>query len=175
MATMYYKLAKDSSKGRTILSQAVVMKMLGTSSTAYYNVNKRFPWIFDITHYGYGRIDVKYSSLTGTGRLEGYKFWTNRRANIRIGNKKECDTYFFIGFDRDWENIDVVLVVPNKGWIRDIDMASVYKNTNDSKYNEFITDAKQYNDAYNDLMLFIGDSVVVGVDDVKEWLRGGEK
>jgi len=171
---MYYKVTKDGGKGKTIISQAVVMKVLGISATAHYNVNEKCPWIFDIIHYGYGRVDVKYSTLAGMGRTEGYRFKTNRNVSIKMGSKRECDTYFLLGFDYDWKNIDTVFVVPNKGWIRDVGTVSMYKSTNDSKYNEFRADVKPYNDAYHDFATFIGKGIMVEVDDVKEWLRSGD-
>lgn len=163
---MNYKFARSSSKGKTIVSQAVVMKLLGVSPIAYHNINEKFPWLVDIVYYGYGRINVKYSSLTGIGRAEGYKFLMDK--------KTVYDTYIFLGFDKDWQNINAVFVVPNKGWIKDIGTACISRNADGSKYNEFIIDVKPYNDAYHDLISFIGGSAAVGINDVKDWLRRGE-
>lgn len=163
---MSYEFIKNGSKGKIITSQAVIMKVFG-SSIAYHSINRKSPWLLDIMHYGYGRINIKYSILTGTGRTEGYKFCTDRKT-------VKCDAHFFLGFDRYWENIDTVFVVPNNGWIKDIGTACICKNADDSKYKEFRIDAKPYNDAYHDFMSFIVDSPTVGVSDIKDWLRRGE-
>ena len=164
---MNFKFVRNSSKGKTIVSQAVVMKVLGISSIAYYNINEKFPWLVDIVHYGYGRINVKYSIVTVIGRGEGYKFLTDRKTT-------KCDTHLFLGFDKDWKNIDDAFVVPNKGWIKDIGTACICKNADGSKYDEFKIDVKPYNDAYHDFISFIGGNGSVGVNDIKDWLRCGE-
>lgn len=167
---MNSKFGKDSRNGKMIITRAVVSKVLGIDAMVYYNAREKFPWLFGITHSAYGKVDVKYSHLNSLGRSEVYKFQT-RKINKRTVYKRECDTYFFVGFDHDWKNIEDVFIVPNKGWIKDIGTASVYRNANDSKYNEFRVDAKPYNDAYHDLVLFIGSSMLVGIDDVKKWLE----
>ena len=82
---MNYKFVRNSNKGKAVMSQAVVVKVLGIGSTAYYNINEKFPWLIDIVHHGYGRINVKYSTLSGIGRGEGYKFLTDKKT-------VNCDT-----------------------------------------------------------------------------------
>lgn len=167
---MYHKVAKDSNKGRTIIFQAVVMKVLGIDAATCCGANKKFPWLFDIMHDRYGRIDIKYSSATRMGCTERYTFQTNRRVSMEMVSRRECDTYFFLGCHNG--NIEDIYIIPNSGWIKSISAASIKRNTDDSKYNEFRTDAKPYNDAYRSLMLFVGSNVMVGIDDIKDWLSG---
>lgn len=163
---MNYKFVRNSSKGKAVMSQAVVVKVLGISPTAYYNTNEKFPWLIDVVHHEYGRIYVKYSILTGIGRAEGYKFLIDKTV--------KCDTYLFLGFDKDWQNIGTIFIIPNKGWIKNIGTACICKNTDGSKYEEFRKDVKPYNDAYHDFVSFIGGNAAVGISDVKGWLKCGE-
>lgn len=165
---MYSKFGRYDPKGKMIVSQAVIIKVLGIGSSEYYNKKDRYALPISIVHYGYGRIGVKYSLLNGIGISEGYKFQIRR---TRLGDKTEFDTYFLLGFDQDMRNIECVRVVPNKGYIQKIGMVTIYKNADASKYDEFKVDAKPYNDAYNDFISFIRGNTTVGIDDIKEWLR----
>lgn len=164
---MYYKLAKDSSKGKTIISQAVIIKVLGIDPSVVKYIKDRNLWIIDIIHYMYGKIDAKYSLLNGTGQAEGYKFQIGRK---KLGNKTECDTYILLGFDSYMKNVESVHIIPNKGYVQKIGMITIYKNSDTSKYDKFKVDVEPYNDAYQDFMSFIGSKTIINIDDIKEWL-----
>jgi hypothetical protein len=164
------KFEVDNSKGRLVISQAVIMKVLGISDLVIER--KKFPWIFDIRHDKYGKIYVRQASARGNGRMEVYRFIIeNNKVNKKWKNKIEYDTYFLLGFSRDWKSIERLCIIPNKGWIEDLDTISIYKNTDLSKYDEFKVDHIPYYNAFNGLMLYIGDVTIFDIDDIKDWLK----
>lgn len=157
-------------KGKTVICQATVMKVLGIKDL---NINERFSWIFDIRHNQYGRIGVKQSMLKGVGYTEAYRFVTenHKKKNKKYNNRIDYDTYFFLGFDSEWKNIEKTYIVPNKGKIRDIENITIGKN---SLYDEFKVDNVPYNPALQSLMRFIekdGNVVLVDTEDVDKWLK----
>lgn len=168
---MYSKFGKDSSKGKMIMSQAVVIKVLSINITDCDSIKIKSPWLFDIIHSEYGKIYIKQSALRGIGYSSGYRFQIKKKLKI-IGSKKEreCDTYFFLGFDENYNNIDRVYIVPNRDWVKDIGTVTIYNSADDSKYDKFNTDPKLYNKMYQDLMSFIKCRTVISIGDVKEWL-----
>lgn len=168
---MHGKRLKYAHEGKILISQAVVMKTLG-ADTLKYELKKNLSFS-EIIHSEYGYIDTKYSSLKGVGLLEGYKFQINKR--IMGIEKRECDTFFFLGFDHDWKNIDMVLIIPNKGWISNIRIVSICKATTNSKYHKFITNAAPYNNTYHSLMSLIGKNLLIGIDDIEKWLKNVER
>lgn len=171
------RFEKNSYKGKIVISQSVIMKVLGISDID--SKIKKLPWIFDIKHCEYGKIGVRQSLSTGTGRQEGYKFSVRNQISKRMINNTDCDTYFFIGFDTDsiglgsdLNNIERVYIVPNKGWIKNIGTATIYKNMELSKYNEFKVDEAPYNDALHDLISYTKGARMIDIDDIKKWLKG---
>lgn len=165
------KFEIDNPKGRLVISQAVVMKVLGISDLVIEI--KRFPWIFDIRHDKYGKIYVRQASATGTGKTDAYRFVIeNKKLNKKWNVKIVFDTYFFLGFSRDWKSIEKAYIIPNKGWIKDLSTVSIYRKTSLSKYDEFKVDNLPYNNAFYSLMSYIGaGSAIIDINDVEEWLK----
>lgn len=165
---------RNGYKGKTILCQAVVMKILGIKDLNL--INDRFQWIFNIRHDRYGRVNVKQSIAKGVGHAEVYRFVTeNRKRNKKYNNRIECDTYFLLGFDLEWKNIEKTYIVPNQGRIKYIENITISKNAySSSTYDEFKVDHVPYNDALHSLMKFIekdGNIVMVDIEDIKKWLK----
>lgn len=163
------KFEIDSPKGRLVIAQAVVMKVLGVSDLVIET--KRFPWIFDIRHDKYGKIYVRQASATGTGKTDAYRFVIeNNKVNKKWKFRIEYDTYFFLGFSRE-KIIEKLYIIPNKGWVKDLLAVSIYRNTTLSKYDEFKIDNVPYNNAFIDLMSYIGHSTIIDINDIEEWLK----
>lgn len=160
-------------KGKTVICQATIMKVIGIKDLNL--INDKFPWIFDIRYNQYGRISVKQSLAKGVGYAEAYRFVTeNHKRNKKYNNRIGCDTYFFLGFDLEWKNIEKTYIVPNQGRIKDIENITISKNAYSSLYDEFKVDNVPYNDALQDLMRFIekdGNTVMVDIEDIKKWLK----
>lgn len=160
-------------RGKIVICQATIMKVLGIKDLNI--INERFSWIFDIIHDQYGRISVKQSLAKGVGHTEAYRFVTeNNKINKRHNNRIDCDTYFFLGFDLGWKNIERVYIVPNKGRIKYIENITISKNAYSSTYDEFRVDHIPYNDVLHNLMMFIekdGNVVMVDIEDVDKWLK----
>lgn len=160
-------------RGKTVLCQAVVMKILGIKDLNI--INDRFPWIFEIMHNKYGRISVKQSMAKGVGHTEAYRFVTeNHKKNKKYNSRIECDTYFLLCFDLDWKNIEKTYILPNQGRIKYIENITISKNTYSSSYDEFKIDHVSYNDELHSIMKFIeknGKVIIVDTEDVKKWLK----
>lgn len=75
------------------------------------------------------------------------------------------------GYNPEMSDINVVYIIPNEGWIRNISMASIYENSNTSKYDKFKIDTDPYNRAFRNLMSYIHNANMIGIDAVKEWLN----
>ncbi len=162
------KFEIDNPKGRLVISQAVIMKVLGIIDLVIET--KRFPWIFDIRHDKYGKIYVRQASATGTGKNDAYRFVIENNKVIKKKFRIEYDTYFFLGFSRE-KSIEKIYVIPNKGWIKELSSVSIYRKTSLSKYDEFKVDNVPYNNALIDLMSHIGYSTIIDINDIEEWLK----
>ncbi len=160
-------------KGKMVLCQAVVMKILGINDLDI--INEKFPWIFEIGHNKYGRISVRQSVAKGVGYADAYRFVTENRKRIkRYDNRIDCDTYFFLGFDLEWKNIEKTYIVPNHGRIKYIINITISKNAYSSSYDEFKIDHIPYNDTLHNLLKFIEKDrnvIMVDTEDVKKWLK----
>ena len=160
-------------KGKTVICQATICKVLGIKDLNI--INDKFPWIFDVRHDQYGKIIVKQSVLKGVGHAEVYRFVTeNNKRNKKYSNRIDCDTYFFLGFDLEWKNIEKTYIVPNKGKVRYIVNITISKNSCSSSYDEFKVDHIPYNHALQSLMRFIekdGNIILVDIEDVDKWLK----
>lgn len=160
-------------RGKNVLCQATIMKVLGIKDIIV--INERFPWIFDIRHNKYGRVSVKQSLAKGKGHTESYRFVTeNHRRNKKFNNIIEYDTYFFLGFDLDWKNIEKTYIIPNQGQMKYIENITISKSACSSRYDEFKVDHVPYNDMLQNLKKFIkkdGNIVMVDIEDVKKWLK----
>lgn len=160
-------------KGKTVLCQAVVMKVLEINDISV--INERFPWIFDIGHNKYGRVNVKQSLAKGVGHAEAYRFMTeNHKKNKKYNNIIDYDTYFLLGFDLNWKNIEKTYIVPNQGRIKYIENITIGKNVYSSGYDEFKVDHIPYNHTLHNLMKYIeknGNTVMIDTEDVKKWLK----
>ena len=160
-------------KGKMVICQATISKVLGIKDINI--ASDRFPWIFHITHHQYGRIGIKQSMAKGVGHAEAYRFMTeNHKKNKKYNNRINYDTYFFLGFDLDWKNIEKTYVIPNKGKIRYIENITICKNAYSSTYDEFMVDHTPYNSMLHDLIKFIekdGNVILVDIEDVDKWLK----
>jgi hypothetical protein len=153
-------VAVGSSQYMTIVSQAVVAKYLNIEDLNIKMDN--FEWYIDMENDVYGKIDVKSGRLTIVNIYDAWEFGINRKIDSHV--------YFCIGFSRDLKVIDVVYIIPNEGWICNLEMITIHKYpTRGSKYDQFKVDNKPYNDIYQELLRFLKDKKFIGVDDIKEW------
>ncbi len=151
----------DNDKGRYIMSQAVVAKILGIEDLNIKNDN--FMWPVDMENKNYGKIDVKCSSLW---YREDRGMWT-----YSTFKKIDCNTYILLGFGVNHENIEDVRIVPNEDWISGLTTITITQNPiKTTKYDQFMVDPNCYNDIYQDLRLYLNDKKFFGIDDIKKWL-----
>lgn len=148
----------DNSRDRFIIFEAVVCKVHGITDLNIDMDNFNLP--IDVEHEKYRTIDVKWGSPDGG---DDWGFHTRRKWN--------CDHYFCMGVDENWKNVEVVLIVPNEGWITDISQITIARYPiQTSKYDRFKVDPKPYNDAYHSLTEFLKDKKFFSIEDIREWL-----
>lgn len=146
-------LYMNSNTGMSIIDQAIVIRVIGGTDM---NIEKNnFLWSFDIEQEKYGKIDIKSSSLS----YDTWLFCTRR--------KIDCDMYLLLGYDADRKNICAVWIIPNDQNIINSYNISITKNF--VKYYKFKVDQTPYNDAYHDLMRYIGDKKSFGIEDIRKW------
>lgn len=150
----------DNSRDRFIIFEAVVCKVLGADNL---NIDMdNFNLHIDVKDERYRMIDVKWESPDDE---DDWGFHTRR--------KWDCDHYFCIGVDENWENVEVVMIVPNEGWITEISQITIARYPrNTSKYDKFKVDPKPYNDAYHNITEFLKDKKFFKIEDIQQWLRG---
>lgn len=162
-------LRVDTKTGRSVIDQAVVIKVRGAKDVNVEMDN--FDYFVDIIDEQYGKVDVKgailisqeYIGLKGKSVYNKWSFHTH--------NKIDCDTYICLGYSQNRKDIEIVLIIPNDGLICNIAKIRIYKTTFGTyKYGEFKVDPKPYNDAYHDLMEFLKHMKSFGIEDIKKWL-----
>ncbi len=163
------KFEIDNYKYRLIISQAVIMKVIGIKDLVS---NTRYPWIFDIRHEKYGIISVKQGVLTRDDRgVEGYRFVTeNKKKNKKFNIITNYDTYFCLGLDFNWKVIESVYIIPNEGWVKSLGTLSIYRSYS-SKYDEFKIDSLPYHNAFCDLMSKVGTTTMIDTNNIRNWLK----
>lgn len=150
-------IEKGSNQYKSIISEATVCKVLGIENLNIKNDN--FEYYIDASHDKYGHIDIKACSPDDH---DEWNFYTKR--------KIDCDTYFCLGMDYKWKNVETVLIVPNEDWLIDISGITISRYPkHSSRYDIFKVDNSQYNEAYHDLLLYLKDAKSFGVDDIKKW------
>lgn len=147
--------------GKAMICQAVVAKILGIEDLNIKTDN--FRYCVDMEHNIYGKIDVK-----------GVKIDKYDRLNFESRRKIDCDTYVCLGFNKNWSVVEVTYIIPNTDEIINIRTISIAKNPlrfPKYDYEEFRVDEKQYNDTFQNIMLYIKDKEHFGIDCIKEWLE----
>jgi hypothetical protein len=159
----------DSETGKSVIDQAVVIKTLG-GIDVNVEMNK-FDHFIDIRHEKYEAVDVKGAALKSQEYIDTrgstiiYYRWI-----FPTSRKVDCNTYICIGYDSKREDIIMVWIIPNEGWVCNLSNIDIYKTFRPSKYDQFKVGPKSYNDAYKSLMLYLGDRKFFGIDDIKKWL-----
>ena len=118
----------NGSVGDTIIS-----KILEIPACSIYAGDLKLP--FGLIHGYYGIVGVKISS-SHKGRWD---FCSNGRIS--------ADTYFYLGFDDNYKNIEIVYIIPSDILIHSSGRLCVYRNS--KKYLKYKVDSKQYNDIYH--------------------------
>ncbi len=163
-------LRTDSETGKSVIDQAVVIKTIG-GNDVNIEMNK-FDHFIDIRHEKYGSVDVKGAALKSTeyistkGDILIYYRWT-----FPTRKKVDCNTYICLGYDQKRENIIMVWIIHNEGWVCNLSNIDIYKTFRSSKYDQFKVDPQSYNDTYKSLMSYLGDRKFFGIDDIKKWLE----
>lgn len=160
-------LNRNSEKGKSIIDQAVVAKILNIEDL---NIKKdNFAYYIDLNDDKLGKIDVKGSipRCCRAGYSERDKWTFDTRMKI------DCDTYICIGYDFKRRNIEAVYIIPNEGWISSLTKLTITRNASKiSKYDEFqIEDIDIYNNTYHSILSYLGNRKYFGVDDIKKWDR----
>lgn len=152
---------KDSNNGKAIMSQAVIAKFLKVEDLNIKMDN--FNYYIDIEYYEHGKIDVKAEAPNDRDK------W-----GFRTRRKLDCDTYFCIGMDDKWNNIEMVLIIPNDECITDISMITISRYPKYSSiYDHFKVDPEPYNYIYHDLLSYLKDINPFSIDDINKWLKNG--
>lgn len=152
-------LGKGDNHYKSIISEATVCEVLGIENLNIKNDN--FEYYIDANHYKYGYIDIKARSPDDHDR---WGFNTRR--------KIDCDTYFCLGMDDEWKNIEAVFIIPNEDWLINVDRIAIPRYPKySSKYDIFKVDHNQYNEIYHDLLLYLKDIKSFNIDDIEKWLN----
>ncbi len=137
------KLDKNTGIGKSIISQAIVKKVIGAIDCTIVMNNCNYPIdIFETDKYG--KIDVKYSALD----IEKNDWY------FATKGKTDADMYFCLGFSIDRRNIEKVWIIPNEDWVVHLKGLSISKNScviNTYRYNKYEVNPKPYNDVYHNL------------------------
>lgn len=134
----------DSIVGRCSTGHAIVSKVLGVPVCSIYIDGIALDsWklpIGLIENEDYGIVDVKTAPLR------------NRRWRFEVEKKVIVDTYFFLGFDEEWTNVDTVFIFPNEEWVSKNKLFVLAKNSSKHRDCEwFEVDAGPYNDAFKEI------------------------
>lgn len=157
-------LDKNTDTGKSVIDQAVVSKVLGFEDL---NIKfNNFNWYIDLD----GNIDVKSSSL----QFKIYKEFEYDYYSFYTGRKRDCSMYICLGYDINRECVENVWIIPNNEYIINKSSITITKNSNGlAKYEDFRVDNKLYNFVYQSIMRYLKDKKYFGVEDIKEWLKGG--
>jgi hypothetical protein len=152
-------LGINTTSGKSIIDQAVVAEYLGAEDLNIKMNN--FGYCIDIEHDKYRKIDVKGATLY-------YGNWY-----YRTNEKIDCDTYFFLGYDKNRGNIDVILIIPNDVIMHNVSVSISKSSFRTQKYDKFKVDDKDIydniNEIYHDLMLYLKGKELFGIEDIKKW------
>lgn len=138
--------------GKGIIGECIVGRVLGIRSCENCDILKNydchdacdFVLTDGIGNKEYGKIDVKTAKLIENPI--GHFKWT-----FHTRGKIDCNYYFCLGFDREWNNIESMHIIPNDRCIIISDDIGIYKYidpSRGSKWNEFKFDEEIFNDAY---------------------------
>lgn len=118
------------------IGDTVISKILEIPACSIYLGDLRLP--FGLIHGYYGIVGVKVVK-SNKGRWDFYS------------NGKICaDTYFYLGLGEDYNNIEIVYIIPSEILERTNGRLCVYKNSR--KYLTYKVDEKPYNDIYKSLI-----------------------
>lgn len=152
-------LDKRTTSGKSLIDQAVVAEYLGVEDLNIKMDN--FGYCIDIEHGKYRKIDVKGASLI----YGGWHYQTNE--------KIDCDTYFFLGYDQNRENIRVIFIIPNYVIMHNKGVTISKSSFRTQKYDKFKVDDQgiydSINEIYHDLMLYLKGKEIFGIEDIKKW------
>ncbi len=115
----------------------IISKILDVPACSIYLGDMRLP--FGLIHGYYGIVGVKIS-MSNNGRWD---FCSNGRI--------VADTYFYLGFDKNYKNIEIVYIVPSEELLRTNGRLCVYKNS--KKYLKYKVDPSPYNDIYHNMII----------------------
>lgn len=107
------------------------------------------------------KIDVKGASLI-------YDSW-----HYQTNEKIDCDTYFFLGYDKNRENVYVVFIIPNHVVMHNTGITISKNSFRTQKYDKFKVDDQDIydsiNEIYHDLMSYLKGKETFGIEDIKKW------
>lgn len=119
------------------IGDIIISKILEIPACSIYVGDLMLP--FGLIHAYYGIIGVKIAKLN-KGRCDFY-------SNGRIS----ADTYFYLGFDEDYKNIEIVYIMPSDILKHTNGRFCVYRNSR--KYLKFKVDPLPYNEIYHDMII----------------------
>ncbi len=122
-------------QGTGSVGDNIISKILEIPVCSIYAGDLKLP--FGLIHGYYGIVGVKISSL----RKGRWDF----RANGRIS----ADTYFYLGFSKDYKDIEIVYIIPSEIMTHSNGNLCVYKNS--KKYLKYKVDSGIYNDIYHSM------------------------
>ncbi len=121
------------SEGTGSVCDTMISKILEIPVCSIYAGDTKLP--FNLIHGYYGIVGTKISNM----RRGKWDF----RSNGRIS----ADTYFHIGFDKNYKNIEIVYVIPSEDLANSNGRVCLYRNT--MKYLKYKIDNTIFNDIYH--------------------------
>lgn len=123
--------------GKGSVGDIIISKILEIPVCSIYAGDLKLP--FGLIHGFYGIVGVKIAK-SNKGRWD---FYSNGRMS--------ADTYFYLGFSKDYKNIEIVYIVPSEELRHSNGRLCAYKNS--MKYLKYKVDEKPYNDIYHSIIM----------------------
>ena len=121
--------------GNGSIEDIIISKILEIPACSIYFGDLRLP--FGLIHGYYGIVGVKIAK------------YNNGRWDFCSNGRISADTYFYLGFSKDYKNIEIVYIVPSEELIHTNGRLYVHKNS--KKYLKYKVDEKPYNDIYHNI------------------------
>ena len=121
--------------GKGSLGDAIISKILEIPACSIYAGDLKLP--FGLIHGYYGIVGIKMAK-SNRGRWD---FCSNGRI--------VADTYFYLGFSEDYQDIEITYIIPSEDLERSNGRLCVYRNS--KKCLKYKVDPSPYNDIYHSL------------------------
>lgn len=162
------RLSIDSSTGIGLIGEGVFIKVRGAKNCNILKDNLDLE--YDCFDDKYGKTQIKTRGMVLVCRINRSEYrWCF--SNIRSEN---YDTIVLFCIDKFRKKIDKIYIIPSE-YVNGVSI-TIYERllSRSSRWEEFrLHDISAYNDAYQNIMSYIGDRKYIGIEDIKKWLNNG--